>query len=212
MSGRRSIVRTAILDDSQTEISAIDVCKVLAKQPATSIARRHRIHPTTGKHRGTSTNPGDTRTGDRMHNEKSRTVWSHCQQGLPCLPAVAPTPSGAFHAPRVKSASVWNYSINATEASDTDDRLNWRSCLILFVPLFASAHSCVSARRYHFASSFVAPTFASPLLPFGMGVVVHLRLLSGLRPMVDLSLYIGIRPCVSFHVLACDADFLFTEV
>ena len=184
-------------------------------QAATRIKRRHSIHPTTGNHSATSTSPGDTKTGDRMHDEKSRTVWSHCQQGLPCLSAVAPTPPAAFHAPRVKVKTVWTYSPNAMEASSTDDRYHWRNCLVSsygYSCPCSLAHILVPARRNRFASSFVAPTFASPLLPFGMGVVVHLRLLSGLRPMVDLSLYIGIRPCVSFHVLACDADFLFTEV
>jgi hypothetical protein len=139
-------------------------------QPVASIAGRHWTNPTTGKHRATSTSPGSTKTGDRMHNEKSRTAWLHFQQGLPCLSAVAPTPPGALHAPRVKEKTVWTFLLNAMAASSTDDRPNWRSYL--------SPHSCprslprifVPARRNRCASSFVTPAFASPLLPFGMGV------------------------------------------
>lgn len=98
-------------------------------QPVASIEERHLIHPTTGKHRATSTSPGNTKTGDRMHNEKIRTLWLHCQQGLPCLSAVAPTLSGASHAPRVKTKIVWIFLLNAMAASSTDDSLNWRSYL-----------------------------------------------------------------------------------
>lgn len=65
--------------------------------------------------------------------------------------------------------TVWTFLLNAMAASSTDDRPNWRSYL--------SPHSCprslprifVPARRNRCASSFVAPAFASPLLPFGMG-------------------------------------------
>jgi len=133
-------------------------------------ARRRRIHPTIGNHSATSTSPGDTKTGDRMHNEKSRTAWSHCQQGLPCLSAVAPTLSGAFHAPHVKSETVRNHSLNAMEASSTAGRFHWRSSLTQydFSCPRSPMHILVCQPGAIFASSFVTPAFASPLLPLGM--------------------------------------------
>jgi len=62
--------------------------------------------PDNMEHRTTSTSPGDTKTGDRMHSAKTGTIKSHRQQGLPCLSAVAATLLGAFHAPRVMLETV----------------------------------------------------------------------------------------------------------
>jgi hypothetical protein len=126
-----------------------------------------------------------------MHDEKSRPVWSHCQQGLPCLSAVAPTPSGAFHAPRVKVKTVWNYSLNAMAAVSTIVRYRWRNCLISSYGCSCPcslAHILVPARRNRFASSFVAPAFFHRSCPSEWEGVVHIRQLIELRPMVDSSL------------------------
>jgi hypothetical protein len=107
---------------------------------------------------------------------------------------------------------VCNYSLNATEASNTDDRLNWRSCLILSYP-------------YYFLHILVRqPGVVASLLRLlgGLCFTAHApRNGSGLYGFASRvnggqwstrTYYIGIRPCAGFHVLACDADFLFTEV
>jgi len=136
-------------------------------QPVASIAGRHWAHPTTGKHRATSTSPSSTKTGDRMHNEKSRTAWLHFQQGLPCLSAVAPTPPGAFHAPRVKEKLFGpSYSMPWQLQAPMTGPIGGVTCHLTPVPDPFRAFLCQPGA---IAALLRLLRQLSPL-PFGMGV------------------------------------------